>query len=54
MPDSGSYRVLLIDDDVNLHELVNDAFETAGFKLFSAFDGEMGIEKIHDVAPDVV
>ncbi|AWV88812.1 response regulator [Bradymonas sediminis] len=46
--------VLIIDDDPNVHELMRRFLKPRGFRLFSAFDGERGIELARELRPDVI
>lgn len=46
--------VLIIDDDHLIREMLNDAFKTEGFRVFSAEDGEKGFELMTKVNPEVV
>jgi len=47
-------RILLIDDDRNLHELCRRHLERAGYVLVSAYDGGDGLEKIRQGEADLV
>lgn len=46
--------VLVIDDDPNVHELMRRFLKPRGFRVFSAFDGERGIEQARELEPDVI
>lgn len=54
MPAPRPFKILLVDDDANLHQLVRDAFEATDLELISAFDGEQGLRKAAADDPDVV
>ena len=47
-------RVLLIDDDARLHELLSDYLGQAGCDLVHADTGEAGLAKLRDASFDVV
>lgn len=47
-------RVLIIDDEKFFREVLGGEFTEAGFAVFSAQDGQEGIEKFKELKPDVV
>jgi len=47
-------RVLLVEDDENITELVRYNLETAGFAIDSVADGEEGLLKAQEEAPDII
>lgn len=47
-------RVVLIDDDPALLDVLGLAFEDAGYEVHTATDGRAGLARIHEAAPDVV
>jgi two-component system response regulator CpxR len=47
-------RVLLIDDDIELSALHEDALESEGFDVALAYDGESGVEAMAASPPDIV
>ena len=48
------YKVLIIDDDPAMTELVTLLLKTHGLDAYMANSGEDGIQMIHRVSPDVV
>ena len=48
------YKVLTIDDDPAMTELVTLLLKTHGLDAFMANSGEEGLQMIHKVVPDVV
>lgn len=46
--------VLMIDDDPNVHELMRRFLRPRGFRLFSAFEGDHGIQLARELHPDVI
>ena len=47
-------RVLLVEDEVALHDAIKPYFEREGIELLSAFDGTTGLEAIGSWKPDLV
>ena len=47
-------RVLLVDDEPDQLEMYQYALEGAGFTVFSAQNGELGIERARALTPDVI
>lgn len=51
MPDS---RILVVDDDPVLSELISYNLTTEGYTVFIAADGQEGVRKFHETRPDLV
>jgi len=47
-------KVLIIEDELNIYELIKFNLETHGFEVDGVQDGAMAIEKILDVLPDLI
>jgi len=47
-------KILIVDDDPPIVELLKLTLENAGFKTLSAYDGDEAIEKIKDGKPDLI
>ena len=47
-------KILIIDDDVDIVEGEKILLEGNGYTVFTAFDGEEGLRKIREQAPDLV
>ena len=47
-------KVLAIDDSRTMRDLLRATLEEAGFEVFTAEDGEAGVETASSVAPDVI
>jgi signal transduction histidine kinase/DNA-binding response OmpR family regulator len=47
-------RLLLIDDDVAVHALLDEELNGLGFNVACAFSGEEGLQAARDSAPDVI
>ena len=48
------YRILVADDDVNVHQSLNAYFRRDGFQMLSAYDGEEALEHVRKSRPDMV
>jgi CheY-like chemotaxis protein len=52
---SGSLgRVLVVDDDDVIRQLITVNLELEGFEVMTAFDGQDCLDKVKDVKPDVI
>lgn len=47
-------RILIIDDDSGITNLVHQLLRTQGYEVFSASNGDEGIQMIREKAPDLV
>ncbi|MBC3900802.1 winged helix-turn-helix domain-containing protein [Acetobacterium malicum] len=47
-------KILIIEDELNIYELIKFNLETHGFQVDGVQDGAMAIEKILDVLPDLI
>jgi DNA-binding response OmpR family regulator len=47
-------RVLIIDDDPDIHDLVNAILKPQGIKTFDAFNGMEGLKKAYETHPDLI
>ena len=47
-------RLLLIDDDANLHKLLDEQLARLGYTIESAFAGESGVKAARQSSPDVI
>jgi DNA-binding response OmpR family regulator len=47
-------KILIIDDDVNLSNVLTDKLNLSGFEAVSAGDGEDGLKKALEIHPDVI
>ncbi len=46
--------MLVVDDDPVILQLLKVNFELEGFSVVTATDGEEGLARVHDSAPDIV
>jgi signal transduction histidine kinase/DNA-binding response OmpR family regulator len=47
-------RVLVVDDDASVRELLRRTFTKAGWEVFEAENGREGIERLADVTPELI
>ena len=47
-------RVLVVDDSDVIRTLISVNLELEGFEVVTAVDGQDALDKVHEVAPDVV
>jgi diguanylate cyclase (GGDEF)-like protein len=47
-------KVLVIDDDLELQELLKFSFQHFGYDVYQAYDGKEGLKKIKEVLPDII
>lgn len=49
-----SYRILLIDDEIDILEFVSYNLERDGYEVFTAQNGALGVEKALEVRPHLI
>ena len=47
-------KVLIVEDDVMLNKIYQTKLGIVGYKVFAAYDGEEGIKKMEEAAPNIV
>ena len=47
-------RILVVDDDPDLVEVIRLTLEANGYEVFSAAGGQEGLEKVKEVEPDLI
>jgi len=47
-------RILIVDDEVQLVEMVKMRLEAAGYEIISAYDGQEGFDKAKKDKPDLI
>jgi CheY-like chemotaxis protein len=47
-------KILVIDDDPDLVEVIRLTLEDSGFQVFSAASGAEGLERVKEVEPDLI
>jgi DNA-binding response OmpR family regulator len=50
----GGYRILVADDDVNVHQSLNAYFKREGYQMLSAYDGEDALSFVRKYRPDIM
>ena len=48
------YRILVADDDVNVHQSLNAYFRREGYQMLSAYDGSEALASVRKSRPDMV
>ena len=54
MPNAAACRVLLVDDEPAIRDLLSGLLEAEGFKADQAEDGLDGLAKLREKLPDVI
>lgn len=49
-----SAKILLVDDDMTLHEMYAERLRAEGYNIVSAYDGEEALEKAYKEMPEVI
>jgi two-component system cell cycle response regulator DivK len=49
-----SLAVLVIEDDLDARHIYSEYLRSKRWTVFTAVDGRMGLNKIHDLQPDVI
>lgn len=47
-------KILIIEDDVSLQKTLQEYLMAENFKVFCAYDGEEGLQKVNAEKPDIV
>ena len=47
-------KILIIEDEKNLIQVLKDNFLQEGFEVISAFNGEEGVEEFYSKTPDII
>ena len=47
-------KILVIDDEPDLREMVQYQFQAKGFEVFTAEDGLVGLERLKEITPDLI
>ncbi|MEA4899680.1 MAG: response regulator transcription factor [Eubacteriales bacterium] len=48
------YRILIADDDANVHQSLGSYFRREGYQLLSAYDGEEAVRHVRHSRPDMM
>lgn len=49
-----SAKILLVDDDMTLHEMYAERLRAEGYNIISAYDGEEALDKVYKDMPDLI
>lgn len=47
-------KILLVDDDITLHEMYAERLRAEGYVIVSAYDGEEALSKVYKEKPDLI
>ncbi|MCD6413699.1 MAG: response regulator transcription factor [Elusimicrobia bacterium] len=47
-------KILIVDDDPSVNELMKEVLEDAGYETVSVFDGLQGVQFAQSVSPDLI
>lgn len=47
-------KILVVDDEQSIVEMIRGYLEREGFEVFAAFDGPTAVERVRELTPDVV
>ncbi|MBN2423463.1 MAG: response regulator [Calditrichaceae bacterium] len=47
-------KILMIDDDTNLVNVIKTVFEVKGYEFYGAYSATEGLERIKEVEPDLI
>lgn len=50
----GRIRVLVVDDERNILDIIKFNLEVEGYEIVTSMDGEDALKKVHDAAPDII
>jgi two-component system OmpR family response regulator len=50
----GRYRILVVDDDPGIRDLVTTRLDMAGYQAFSARDGIQGLQRVSELRPSAL
>jgi PleD family two-component response regulator len=53
-PDAGPHRILVVDDEPHIVQILRFTLEKAGYQVFTAENGKVALEKIKELQPNLV
>lgn len=53
-PDTTPHRILVVDDEPHIVQILKFTLEKAGYQVFTASNGKIALERIPEVAPNLV
>ena len=51
---SNKKKILIVEDEIDVNDILKDRFLEEGFNVFTAQDGEEGLKKALEVLPDLI
>ena len=54
MPDEKKHRILFVDDDAELREILRDQLTSSGYEFDEAEDGTIAVEKVKEQSYDLL
>ncbi len=53
-PESNKKRILIVEDEVELADLLSRLLRNAGYEVLTAFDGQEGLNRAHEEKPNLI
>jgi PleD family two-component response regulator len=53
-PERSTYRILVVDDEPHIRQILKFTLEKAGYQVFAAADGEAALDKMAEIKPSLV
>jgi PleD family two-component response regulator len=53
-PERSTYRILVVDDEPHIRQILKFTLEKAGYQVFAAADGEVALQKMAEIKPSLV
>ncbi len=50
----GQTKILVIDDDLDVHAAVKTLLESKSYQVIQAYDGEEGLQQVGEERPDLI
>ncbi len=47
-------RILIVDDEENVCDVIEDALSNKGYEVFRAYDGKEAFKRVYTVSPDLM
>lgn len=47
-------KILFVEDEKRLHNILSPLLEKAGYEVFDAYDGELGLKILDEKTPDLI
>ncbi len=47
-------QILFVEDEKRLHNILSPLLEKAGYEIFNAYDGEIGLKILEEKKPDLI